>query len=348
MGAGGGGEGERTGTAPSAAEVRRPPPAVDRLSLRQQVGQLLISSFDGPGRPEYLRRRLAARETAGVILFGRNVTGASGVGALARSIQGPARGRALVMLDQEGGDIRILPFASPAESQPEQGSPAAVRGTARRTARQLRLLGVNVNLAPVADVSGPGSVMGGRAFAGGPAEVARATSASVRGLQEGGVAATVKHFPGLGDSAVNTDLGPATVRGSLADDLAPFAAAVEAGAELVMLSHALYPRVDARAIASQSRRVATGVLRGRLGFDGVAVTDSMEAQAVLARSGVAVAAERAVAAGADLILMTGSASWNEVFPRLLRRARRSPAFRERVRESATRVLALKRRLAAVR
>jgi beta-N-acetylhexosaminidase len=85
-------------------------------------------------------------------------------------------------------------------------------------------------------------------------------------------------------------------------------------------------------------------LRERLGFDGVAVTDSLEAEAVLARSGVADAAERSVRAGADLVLMTGSASWNEVFPRLLSEARRDPRFRQRIRESAARVLALKRQL----
>jgi beta-N-acetylhexosaminidase len=97
-------------------------------------------------------------------------------------------------------------------------------------------------------------------------------------------------------------------------------------------------------IASQSRRIVTGLLRDRLGFEGVIVTDSMEAQAVLARSGVADAAERSVRAGADLVLMTGSASWNDVFPRLLAEARRDRRFRARIRESAARVLALKRQL----
>jgi len=144
---------------------------------------------------------------------------------------------------------------------------------------------------------------------------------------------------------VNTDDGPVTIDAPRevldARELVPFEAAVDAHVPLVMLSHALYPALDARRIASQSPAVATGLLRERIGFHGVTVTDSMEAAAVLARSGVAAAAERSVRAGADLILMTGSASWNEVFPRLLRRARGSPAFRARVRESAARVLALK-------
>ena len=108
-----------------------------------------------------------------------------------------------------------------------------------------------------------------------------------------------------------------------------------------MLSHALYPELDPNRIASQSRSIVTGLLRRRLGYDGVIVTDSIEAQAVLDRSGVARAAERSLRAGADLILTTGSASWNLIHPWLLREARASPAFRKRVRQSAARVIGLR-------
>jgi beta-N-acetylhexosaminidase len=321
--------------------------AVDRLSLGRQVGQLLISSFDGASAPEYLRRRLRAGETAGVILFGRNGGDAAHWRALTRSLQEAAAGQALIMVDQEGGDIRTVAHAGPAAGQASQGDPAAVRTAARDAARQLRAAGVNVNLAPVADVTAQGgaaSVMASRAFSGGPDEVAAATRASIRGMREGGIGATAKHFPGLGGSAVNTDDAPATVPGDLAGDLVPFEAAVDADVPLVMVSHALYPGLDPSAIASQSQAITTGLLREELGFQGAIVTDSMEAQAVLAVSGIADAAERSVRAGADLLLMTGSASWNEIHPRLLDAARRDPAFRERVRESAARVLALKREL----
>jgi beta-N-acetylhexosaminidase len=325
-------------------ELRR---AVDRLSLRRQVGQLVISSFDETTRPDYIRRRLRAGETAGVILFGRNGGDAAHWRRLTRSIQDAARGRALVMVDQEGGDIRTVSFAGPAAGQASQGTPEQVEAAAREAAGQLRGVGVNVNLAPVADVADRGgvpSVMDGRAFAGGPDEVAAATRASIRGMRAGRVAATAKHFPGLGGSQVNTDDAPATVEGEIDSDLVPFEAAIAERVPLVMLSHALYPALDADAIASQSPTIATGLLRDRLGFEGVVVTDSMEAQAVLAGAGVADASVRAVRAGADLVLLTGSASWNEVFPRLLEEAQADPEFRARVRESAARVLALKRAL----
>ena len=332
------------GQAERGRELRR---AVDRLSLRQQVGQLVISSFDETTRPDYIRRRLRAGETAGVILFGRNGGDAAQWRRLTRAIQDAAGGRALVMVDQEGGDIRTVANAGPSAGQASQGTPDQVEGSAREAAAQLRAAGVNVNLAPVADVAKRGgvpSVMDGRAFAGGADEVAAATRASIRGMRAGRVAATAKHFPGLGGSQVNTDDAPATVEGRLDTDLVPFEAAIAERVPLVMLSHALYPALDADAIASQSRAVVTGLLREQLAYEGVVVTDSMEAQAVLARSGVAEAAERSVRAGADLVLLTGSASWNEVFPRLLEAAQDDPGFRARVRESAARVLALKRSL----
>ena len=321
------------------------PPPVDALSLRRQVGQLLVSSFDGTSVPGYLERRLRSGETAGVIVFAKNGGGPAEWSTLTRSLQRAAGGGALVAVDQEGGEVRSLPFAGPEPGQSVQGSPSQVRAVARDSGRALRRVGVNVNLAPVADVAAGSAVLGGRMFAGGPAAVADRTRAAVAGYRAAGVAATAKHFPGLGAAPVNTDDGPATIDASRdllrERELAPFAAAVAAHVPLVMLSHALYPALDARRIASQSAAVATDLLRRRLGFHGVTVTDSLEAAAVLARSDIATAAERSIRAGADLILMTGSASWNEVFPRLLRRARESRGFRARVRESAARVMALK-------
>ncbi len=318
---------------------------VDRLSLRRQVGQLTISSFPDPTAPGYVRRRLRARETAGVILFGLNAGTRSQWRRLTRSVQRSARGEALVMVDQEGGEIRTVSWAGPVASQLQQGEPSAVRRIAHDAARELRGAGVNVNLAPVADVpGGTAPALGSRVFAGGPRAIAASTRAAIEGMSSAGVAATAKHFPGLGRAQVNTDDASADVAGALERDLVPFRAAIAAEVPLVMLSHARYPALDPDRIASQSPLIATRLLRQTLGFEGVVVTDSIEAQAVLERSTVGRAAERSIRAGADLILTTGSASWNQVNPWLLRRARASKAFRERVRRSAARVLVLKERL----
>lgn len=330
-------------------QASRPAGPESRLSLERQVGELLVMSFDGDRMPGYIGRRLARGQGTGVILFGRNAPDRARLGALTRAIQRAARGHALVSTDQEGGEIRSVGFAGPDVAQPQTTGVDSARRAAAASARELRSLGVNVNLAPVADVAATaGSVVAGRAFPGDAAAVSGLVESSATGMMRAGVAATVKHFPGLGRATANTDDRSVTIAAARAEilegDVPPFARAARAGAPLVMASHALYPALDGDRIASQSRAVLDGLLRTALGFRGVVVTDSIEAQAVLDRSGVAVAAERSVAAGADLVLMTGSGSWNLIQPRLVRRARRDPRFRARVEEAAGRVLALKRRL----
>jgi beta-N-acetylhexosaminidase len=307
-------------------------------------------SFDGTLPPEFIRRRLRNGEGAGVILFGGNVVDDGQLRRLTRSIQRAAGGGALIATDQEGGEIRNVPFAGPVVPQSALASPEAAAAAASEATHGLRRAGVNVNLAPVADVDPPagGGALRGRLYPGTPSEVARLTTAAFRAHARARVAATAKHFPGLGRATVNTDDGSTTIGAPRAQieatDLEPFRAAVAAKAPLVMAGHALYPAFDASHIASQSPTLLTDVLRGQLGFRGVVITDSIEAQAVLDRFDVATAAVRSIAAGADIVLMTGSGSWNLVYPRLLRRARREPEFAARVRESAQRVLALKRRL----
>ncbi len=262
-----GGEDEAGERAEPAAQEKpgtRAVEAVDRLSLRQQVGQVTISSFPDPAAPAYVRRRLRARETAGVILFGLNAGTQEQWRALTRSVQRPARGEALVMVDQEGGDVRTVGWAGPTAPQPAQGSSSAVRQSAEDAARQLRGVGVNVNLAPVADVpGGTAPALGSRAFSGDADDVAAATRGAIEGMGSAGVAATAKHFPGLGRAEVNTDDGSADVPGDLDADLEPFRAAIAAGTPLVMLSHARYPALDSDRIASQSPAIVTGLLRER-------------------------------------------------------------------------------------
>ncbi len=163
---------------------------------------------------------------------------------------------------------------------------------------------------------------------------------------------TAKHFPGLGASATNTDDADETVavdRGELdAVDLPPFRAAVDAGVPLVMTSHATYTALDPRGPASQSRRGVTGLLRRELGFDGVVITDSLEAEAIRTRPSTPVATVRAMAAGSDLLLTTGRGSYTPVMEAIEARAARDPRFDARVREAVARVLRLQERAARLR
>jgi beta-N-acetylhexosaminidase len=337
---------------PAPAPERPPAEAVEEsrgLSLRKQAGQLVVMRFNGPGPPEYVPRALRAGRAAGVILFADNVASRSDLRRLVRVLQRGARGSALVATDQEGGEIRNLPWARPLEGQSAAATPERARADARGAARDLRAAGVNVNLAPVADVaSGSDSVMSGRAYPGGPEEVAELTRAAVEAYRGTRVAATVKHFPGIGGATANTDDEPVTLERTpeqlVREDLPPFRAAIAADVPLVMASHAVYPSLDPDAIASQSRYVLHRLLRQRLGFRGVIVTDSIEAEAVTARGGPAASAVRSVRAGADLVLTTGAGSHLRALRAVIAEAQRSPAFRRRVEESAARVLALKEQL----
>jgi beta-N-acetylhexosaminidase len=337
--AGCGGEPARTTTSPPAPARA----AVDRLTLRQQVGEVLVLAFAGTSVPPYVTRALREGRVSGAILFGGNVEGPAQVRALTASLQRASGRRALVMTDQEGGPFQILPWAAPHTGQAAQRTPAVAAAQARAAARDLRAVGVNVTLAPVADVGRPGSALAARTFPGGPRAVAAAIRAAVGAYRAGRVAATAKHFPGMGAAADNTDDAPASMALAPAD-LVPFRAAISAGVPLIMASHATYPNVDPARLASQSPAILTGLLRERLGYRGAVITDSIEARAVTGRSSIETASQRALLAGADLILMTGDGSFRPISQAFVRRARRDRAFRVRVREAAAGVLALKRSL----
>jgi beta-N-acetylhexosaminidase len=296
-----------------------------------------------------VREVLGEGRAAGAILFRDNLIDSAQTKVLTAQLKRGATGPPLICVDQEGGEIRILPWAAPERSQVQQAAAGTVRADAEAAARDLRAHGINVSLAPVADVASvPGAALAGRAFSTDFAAAGEAIAEAVGGWRAGGVAATVKHFPGLGGATVNTDDGPATIERSAAQlreqDLLPFRSAVEAGAPLVMAGHAVYPAVDPERIASQSQPVIEGLLREELGFQGVVITDSTEAAAVQAVTLPAEAAVRNVRAGVDIVLTTGRGSYIQVYRALMAEARRDPAFRERVRESAARVVALQRSL----
>lgn len=322
---------------------------VAALALPQQVGQLVLLRFDGPELPDASRQALRSGEATGAVLFGDNVVSEEQLTGLIDDIQRAARGSAIVAVDQEGGSIRIVPFAPPEASAAAVADPGTAQRTARDAGRSLADLGVNVNLAPVADVASvEGSVVAGRAYPGDAGAVAALVEAAVRGFEPTGVAATAKHFPGIGAAFENTDDAAVTIERTRAEldalELEPFRAAVAADVPLVMASHVLYPALDERRIASQSRAMLEGVLRDDLGYEGVIVTDSLESEAVLSRTDTPTAALRSLRAGVDLMLTTSIASQAPVHDLLLEEAERSDRVRARVEESAARILALKERL----
>lgn len=328
-----------------------PSPAVEaarRLPLPQLAGHAIVMRFVGDQAPGYVLEAMRRGRTAGVILFHDNATSPPVTRALTRRLR-RADSEALIATDQEGGSIRILGWARPERDQYLVQTPRDARSAGRAAMKALRRHGINVNLAPVADRSDPGSLMDSRAFPGTTGTVARLTKASVAAYEGSGVAPTAKHFPGLGPAVGNTDETRVTITRSARaigrSDLPPFQAAINAGVPAVMLSHALYPSLDPSAIASQSRAIVTDLLKDRMGFEGVAMTDSLEAEAVTSRMSMETAAVRSIQAGVDLLLTTGQGTHLRALRALIDEARRDPAFRARLTDAAAKVIALRRELA---
>ncbi|MCO5974294.1 glycoside hydrolase family 3 N-terminal domain-containing protein [Actinoallomurus soli] len=287
------------------------------LSPEQQAGQRVIFSYSGTAVPDALLAQIEAGTTAGVIFFADNVSGLDQIASVARRLQAARKAGTdplLLMTDQEGGRVRRLP-GGPVRSQKEIGQASdPVTAAARSGTEAGRLLagvGMNVNLAPVLDVhraEGDFADRLGRSYSTDPAVCGRLGAAFVTAQQRAGVAATVKHFPGLGAAGAeeNTDLRPVTLsvpRSTLRSvDEAPYAPAITAGVRLVMPSWAVYPALDPKRPAGLSP-VVLEELRGRIGFRGVTVSDAINAGGL---EGFGTYAERAVAAaraGMDLILV---------------------------------------------
>jgi beta-N-acetylhexosaminidase len=349
--------GAQSGGSAPAADPPAPDPTAS-LTTRQIVGQRMIFSYDGTTPPAGLRRRIAAGEGAGVILFADNVGSRARLRTTLRGLQAirrPAAVRAplLVMIDQEGGLVKRLsgaPSRSPAQLG-RIGSADLARREGRATAANLRDVGVNVNLAPVVDVGRSGTYQArtGRSYSTDPARVSAMATAFVRGLQERGVAATLKHFPGLGTVFRDEDAVAQTVGLSLATlrriDEAPFVAGARAGVKLVMTSTAIYPALSRRP-AMLSPRVSTGELRGHAGFQGVSITDDISVPAMRRFGSLAANGREATQAGNDLLLYCGGYSNGAgSADALVRDARAGRVSTSALRASVRRILALRAELA---
>lgn len=334
-----------------------PPSLASTLPAPHLAGERIVAGFDGTEVPPALVRAIGAGEVAGVILFADNLPSRAAARRLTASLQRIRRPRRLrdpllIMVDQEGGEVKRLagaPSASAAQMGARGG--AFSRGQGERTAAGLRGAGFNVDLAPVLDVARPGGVIAatGRGFGATPATVTATAVPFAEGLEAGGVAATAKHFPGLGAATENTDfavqrigLSKATLRRI---DEAPYGAFAEAGGALVMLSTAIYPAFSPRP-AAFAHPIATGELRDRLGFEGVSITDALETVAVRRFGGPPKAALAAARAGTDLLLFTDPAEARQGWRALVRGLRSGSLDRLRFEDSAQRVLELRGRLGA--
>jgi len=333
-----------------------PAPAPAGLTPAQLAGQRMVYGFPGTEPPADLVRRIRRGEAGAVLLLGSNVPSRSAARALTARLQAIPRPAALdapllVMIDQEGGRVRRL-AAPPTRSAADLGTegPRTALAAGRAAGRALAGAGINVDLAPVADVARPGSALEAdeRTFGRSSGRVAGVAVAFADGLREGGVASAAKHFPGIGAARVSTDQAPVRIRLSAAElrrvDLRPFRALISHDVPMVMLGTAIYPALDPGVPAALSGPVATDLLRGELGFAGVTVTDALDTPALAPVGGTGAVAVRAAAAGSDLLIHTGYADGTASAAAITREIRRGSLARPEAEAAVARILALRRGL----
>lgn len=312
------------GLAGTARAAGRAPRSARPLSLtpEQQAGQRVIYSYSGSTVPQSLLDAISGGRAAGVIFFGDNITSLNQISSVCEQLNeanasSPVGAPLLLMTDQEGGQVRRLP-GGPTMSEKQIGASSDPAGNASDAGAEagelLASVGMNVNLAPVLDVyrkAGDFEDQYQRSYSMDPDVCGQCGSAFIAAHQAKGVATSAKHFPGLGpaSSSQNTDSVPVTLNTSASDlrsiDEAPYGPAIAAGVKLVMMSWATYPALDPNHPAGLSSTIVQNELRGRLGFTGVTITDSLTAGGLRDWGNTSQRAVSAAKAGMDLLLVCG-------------------------------------------
>ena len=285
------------------------------VPLKRLVGQTIVAKLGSKGPDQDLIKRVRKGQVGGLIAFESDANQLKGdVQQLQAAASAGDNPPLLVMVDQEGGDVKRIK-AGPPDISPvdlgKSGDEGQSKDQGQKTGAFLKGLGVNVDLAPVLDVSQPNTAdsIKSRTFGSSPDTVAKVGVAFAQGLQDGGAVATAKHFPGLGRATANTDdqsVSIAATSDQLQSDLKPFRAAVAGGVGMVMVSTATYKTLGANKPAALSPTIVKGLLRGQLGFDGVVITDDLEGAAISGTQPPVVAARSALLAGDDLLLYATS------------------------------------------
>ncbi|PSK97856.1 beta-N-acetylhexosaminidase [Haloactinopolyspora alba] len=339
-----------------------PERTLDRLNLAERVGQLFMGGVQVGESPAFVSQKLADTHVGSVLFIGQ-LTGGTDASARAaeraRTVAGsPGGARPFVAVDQEGGLVQHLkgPGFSTMPSAQEQAemSTDELRAAAASWGEELRAGGIDVDLAPVADVvpediGAANEPVGAieRGYGSDAQEVSSYVEAFVEGMDAAGVATAVKHFPGLGKVEGNTDFSSGVVdtRTSRDDpDLAPFGAGLDAGAEFLMVSLATYDRIDPERRAVFSPTIIDGMIRDDLGFDGVVVSDDLAAAAEVQSVPPGERALNFLEAGGDIVIASTAEVLPEMTQAVIDRAGSDPAFAGTVDEHALRVLETKARM----
>ena len=329
------------------------------MTLQEKIGQRLMTGFPGLEMNEEFIRVIKEHKIGNVILFRENIRDCEQLKKLCRDIQDLVRGEtghsAFIAIDQEGGIVTRLKEDGVnipgAMALGATGDPENAYHAGRLIGREMCALGPNFNFAPTVDVNSnrTNPVIGVRSYSDDPHQVARFATRAVQGFLDGGVMCTAKHFPGHGDTNVDSHLALPCVDKSLEEleqmDLIPFQAAVDAGVTAVMTAHILFPQIEPDNIpATMSRRIMQGILRDKLGFRGIIVSDCMEMAAIREHYGVSEGTLAAFKAGVDLVEITHHPQWcADAAVRLLEAAQAGELNMEEMDASVNRILEYKAR-----
>ncbi len=334
---------------------------MDAKTLRIRLGQRFGIGFDGLTIPDEYVRLIREYKVGNVILFKRNVGSYEQLRKLCADLTALVRQETgldpFIMIDEECGSVsRLAHIGVPtpcAMAIGATGDPQNAYSIGRIAGEELRAVGINLDLAPVLDcfTNPDNTVCGNRCFASDPEKVSRFGIAYIHGLQEAGVIACGKHFPGHGDTAVDSHLSLPTVNKPLEvmekNELVPFSAAIEAGVESIMSAHVVFPAIEPNAPGTVSRQVLTGLLREKMGFDGLILSDGMEMKAVYDLYGIPGGSLRALNAGVDIALICHSAEEAEKTMNRLEKAYEDGDLAEKnVIDHYQRILKYKSKLAA--
>jgi beta-N-acetylhexosaminidase len=316
------------------------------FDLERAAARMMCVGFNGLTVTPNLRR-LIARGVRSVILFSRNYQSPAQLASLCAEIKSLSVEPVMICVDQEGG--RVQRFRESFSAIPsmreigERGDVAFAREVGRTLARELRKVHIDMNLAPVLDVdSNPANpVIGERSFGPDPNLVAKLGCALIEGLQNSGVAACGKHFPGHGDTAVDSHLDLPILWHDLDRinriELPPFAAAIQSGVASIMVSHVLFTALDQGYPSSMSQPIISGLLRGELGFDRLVISDDLEMNAIVHHFGIERAVVCGAIAGVDLFCICHDAErQNCAIDELIRATRNGDLSVDRLLESELR------------
>ena len=321
-----------------------------RLTLRERVAQVVMTGIPTTRLTDHTAR-LVERHAGGVILLGHNIDNADQLLRLTRRLRAHSIARMLIAVDEEGGRVSRLGEKGIVDKLPSARelqrtkTPRQIRRLGERLGNQMRRVGMDWNFAPVLDVADAArnTVIGDRAYSGDPDVVASHGGAFARGLQAGGIMTTGKHFPGHGRTTTDSHETLPTITASRSSlmrrDVKPFIEALPS-LDAVMTAHVRYTALDRRHPASLSR-AATDLLRERLGYRGILVTDALEMGAITSQRTIPQAAERAIRIGADVALIGQYSATPAAHSRILHAVRDGRIRRERLHTAAGRVLAAK-------